>query len=51
MGAEIMALLERLNREERRTVIVVSHDQGVTDYATRTLYLRDGRIDDRTEVP
>jgi len=50
MGAEIMSLLEKLNRDEGRTVVVVSHDRGVTDYATRTLYLRDGRVDPRTEV-
>ena len=44
-GAEIMRLLTHLHREEGRTVIIVSHDPTVTDYATRALHLRDGRID------
>lgn len=48
-GAEIMALLTQLNREEGRTVIIVSHDPTVTDYATRTLHLKDGRIEGSRE--
>lgn len=43
-GAEIMALLTRLSREEGRTVVVVSHDPSITDYTTSTLQLLDGRI-------
>ena len=44
-GAEIMGLLTHLHREEGRTIIIVSHDPTVTDYATRALHLRDGQID------
>lgn len=44
-GAEIMGLLTHLHRAEGRTIIIVSHDPTVTDYATRALHLRDGRID------
>lgn len=44
-GADIMALLTELNREEGRTVIIVSHDPTVTDYTTRALHLKDGRIE------
>jgi putative ABC transport system ATP-binding protein len=43
-GAEIMALLAQLNREEGRTVVIVSHDPTVTDYATRALHLKDGML-------
>jgi putative ABC transport system ATP-binding protein len=51
-GREIMELLAELNRgplcerRGRRTIVVVSHDASVTDYATRTIHLRDGRIVD-----
>jgi len=49
-GAEILALLARLNRDEGRTVIVVSHDPSITDYTTSTLHLLDGRIVERWNV-
>jgi putative ABC transport system ATP-binding protein len=44
MGEEIMALLVQLNREEGRTILMVSHDPSVSDYATRTMHLKDGRL-------
>jgi ABC-type lipoprotein export system ATPase subunit len=43
-GREIMELLTQLNREEKRTILVVSHDPAVTDYAARAIYLVDGRL-------
>ncbi len=43
-GREIMELLARLNREEKRTILTVSHDPRVTDYATRAIHLLDGRL-------
>ena len=48
-GQEIMGLLSDLCRREQRTVVIVSHDPSVTEYATRTVHLLDGRIvDERT---
>ena len=44
MGEEIMQLLVRLNREEGRTILMVSHDPSVTEYTTRALHLRDGEL-------
>ena len=41
-GAEIMDLLARLNQEEQRTIVIVSHDPLVTKHATRTIHLLDG---------
>jgi putative ABC transport system ATP-binding protein len=43
-GNAIMDLLVRLNRDEGRTVLTVSHDPQITDYATRSLHLIDGRL-------
>ena len=45
-GREVMALLGQLNREEGRTIIIVTHDPGMTAYATRTIHLLDGKITD-----
>lgn len=43
-GQEVMELLTRLNQEEGRTLVVVSHDPSVTRYATRAIHLLDGKI-------
>ena len=45
-GQEILELLAGLNRHEKRTIVIVSHDPSVIDYATRIVYLKDGRIVD-----
>ncbi|HJR78097.1 MAG TPA: ABC transporter ATP-binding protein [Nitrospiraceae bacterium] len=41
---EIMAVLEQLNREDRITVIVVTHESDVAAYASRRILLKDGSI-------
>jgi putative ABC transport system ATP-binding protein len=43
-GAEIMDLLVRLSQQEERTLLIVSHDPRVTDYATRSIHLLDGKL-------
>jgi len=43
-GAEVMAVLARLNLEEGRTMVVVSHDAIVASFADRRIHLLDGRI-------
>ncbi|MFC1833314.1 ABC transporter ATP-binding protein [Thermodesulfobacteriota bacterium] len=50
-AAEIMALLERINKELGRTIILVTHDPKTTDYAQRTLHLDKGRLVERNVVP
>ncbi len=41
-SGEIMALLTRINQEEGITVIMVTHDAEMADYASRRLHFRDG---------
>lgn len=43
-GAEIVALLRQLNREQGMTVLVATHNQAVAQAADRTIRLRDGRV-------
>ena len=41
---EILHLLQVLNREYGKTIIMVTHDQKAADYATHTLHLDKGRF-------
>lgn len=40
----VMNLLQRLNRELGKTLIMVTHDPRTTEYASRTLHLEKGRL-------
>jgi putative ABC transport system ATP-binding protein len=44
-SAEIIDLLQKLNREEGITVILVTHDSGIGAQSQRIITLRDGQID------
>ncbi len=43
-GAEIMDIFTRLNKEQKITLVMVTHDPVIASYARRRLYLRDGLI-------
>jgi putative ABC transport system ATP-binding protein len=48
---EILSLLQILNREHGKTIIMVTHDQKAADYASRQLHMDKGRlIDGDTKV-
>lgn len=44
VGAEIINIFHRLNREQGQTIIIVTHDSDVAAQAQRTIFLRDGLI-------
>ncbi len=48
-GDEILDLLQALNREQGKTIIMVTHDQLAADRATRVLHLDKGRLVDDPE--
>jgi putative ABC transport system ATP-binding protein len=43
-SAEIMKILSHLHEVENRTVIIVTHDPGIAEFAERVIILRDGII-------
>jgi putative ABC transport system ATP-binding protein len=43
-ATEILELFEKLNRQRGITLIVVTHWEGLADYASRTIRLHDGRV-------
>jgi lipoprotein-releasing system ATP-binding protein len=43
-GDDIMAILRRLNREQKLTIVMVTHDPRIADQADRTVTLVDGRV-------
>lgn len=45
-GAEIIDLMQRLNKERGKTFIIVTHDSRIAENAERVFYLMDGRLSD-----
>ncbi len=43
-GAEVLDLLGDLNREQRRTLIIVTHDESIAERASRVIRMLDGRV-------
>ena len=43
-GGEVINILQRLNQEEGRTIILVTHDQSLLAATTRHIQILDGRI-------
>jgi putative ABC transport system ATP-binding protein len=50
---EIMAIFQRLNREDGITMIVVTHDPDIATYSNRNIHFKDGRLqlDERLAQP
>jgi ABC-type lipoprotein export system ATPase subunit len=40
----ILDLLKRLNKEDNRTLIIVTHDPTIAKQATQTIKITDGKI-------
>lgn len=43
-GHEIMDLLSELNSKQGKTIVLVTHEQDIAEYAERTVSLKDGKI-------
>ncbi len=49
-GDEILDLLEELNREQKKTILMVTHDPHAADRAGRVVYLNNGQLCDQPEA-
>jgi len=49
-GHETMRMLRRIAKEEKRSVIIVSHDQRIKDIADRIFWLEDGEFKSMVEM-
>jgi ABC-type lipoprotein export system ATPase subunit len=49
-GTEIMRLLLELHAERDTSIILVTHDPSVAEYAHRQIFMRDGRVVDHKEA-
>ncbi|MDP9371712.1 MAG: ABC transporter ATP-binding protein [Chloroflexota bacterium] len=48
---EVLDLMRRLNRENKQTFVIVTHDPGVGALADRIVQMKDGRIVSHAEQP
>ncbi len=50
-GQEILRLMKELNRSEKQTIIMVTHDPNVAAVTDKIYHIRDGKIERITENP
>jgi len=43
-GATVLATFERLNKEQGRSIIMITHEQEVAEFADRIIVIKDGEI-------
>jgi putative ABC transport system ATP-binding protein len=44
-GADVLAVLDELNRDHGVAVVIVTHDREVAEQARRQIFVRDGLIE------
>jgi putative ABC transport system ATP-binding protein len=47
---EILRLLQQLNREHGKTIVMVTHDPKAAEYATHTLHLDKGKLAEQVQT-
>jgi putative ABC transport system ATP-binding protein len=45
-GRNILEILRKLNEQEKRTIIVVTHDAELQEFANKVIRIKDGQIDE-----
>ncbi|MGD1074622.1 MAG: ABC transporter ATP-binding protein [Thermodesulfovibrionales bacterium] len=49
-SAEILQMFQQLNNDDGITIVLVTHDPGVAQYAQRTIRIKDGLLEDSTDL-
>lgn len=49
-GAEVIDLLMKVNQENKQTLVIVTHDEGIAKRANKVIHLKDGLINSNIEV-
>jgi putative ABC transport system ATP-binding protein len=49
-GTEILTLLQEINREQNKTVIMVTHSKTAAAYGNRTIWVKDGSITNKEAI-
>jgi len=44
-GDSIMAIFDKLNREEKHTLIIITHEKEIAEHADRIIHIKDGKIE------
>jgi putative ABC transport system ATP-binding protein len=50
-GRDAVELMQKLAKEQNCTILLVTHDNRILDIADRIVYMEDGRLMDRPEMP
>ena len=49
-GRDVVELMQKLAKEQRCTILLVTHDNRILDIADRIVYMEDGRLVDQSSV-
>jgi len=49
-GEEIMAIFQRLNRDQGITIVLVTHEADIAQHAARVIHMRDGQVEKDVQV-
>lgn len=50
-GQTVMTILQKLNLEDKRTIVLITHETYTAEHAERVINLRDGKIESDDPVP